>query len=227
MFSLPSFNQQKEHYKKFMVSADYDELYKWEALKVFQDNWNIEAEDFRAMYDASLGHREGSNLWAGTHWFPKLVMQQFIDQDPEKVREMFRELFNEELDIDKRIDRFVYHCDVMREEIEVLNPSIKNHFHDGQRMISLYLSFRFPDKYAIYKFTEFKKFMEVVRALDIPGTGEYKRFVKVINTINNRLKLDEDLMQIHRSFLNERCYQGETLMPAQDFVFRTARRFME
>lgn len=227
MFSLPAFNQQKELYKKFITSADYDELYKWEALKVFQDNWDIEAEDFRYMFDASFSHKEGSNLWAGTHWYPKMVMQQFIGHDKERVRGMFRDLYTDEQDIDKRIDRFVFHCDEMREEMAANDPSMKNHFHDGQRIISLYLSFRYPESYAIYKFTEFRKFMEIVHALDIPGTGEYRRFVKIINTINTRLKMDEELMLIHQSMLNDRCYQGETLMLAQDFVFRTARRFME
>jgi hypothetical protein len=182
---LDIINQQTENYKKLISSAEYDELYKWEALKNFQNNWDIEADDFKQMYESSFKSKESGNLWANPHWFPKAVMQRFIDYDKERVRQMFRDLYNEDENIDKRIERFVFHCDKVLEEIYITDKSMKNHFHDGQRIVSLYLAFRFPDKYAIYKFTEFKIFMEIVRAKNKPGTGEYERFFKVVKTNEN------------------------------------------
>jgi 5-methylcytosine-specific restriction protein B len=140
---------------------------------------------------------------------------------------MFSDLYNEDEGIDKRIERFVFHCDRLREEIYAFDKSMKNHFHDGQRIVSLYLAFRFPEKYAIYKFTEFKTFMEIVRAREIPSTGEYERFFKVVRTLYNILIKDTELMRLHKSLLTEDHYKGETLMLAQDFIFITARRYMK
>lgn len=117
-------------------------------------------------------------------------------------------------------------CDRVLEEIYASDKSMKNHFHDGQRIVSLYLAFRYPDKYAIYKYTEFKIFMEIVRVNDIPSTGEYERFFKVVRTLYNILVKDEELMKLHRTILADDCYRGETLMLAQDFIFRTARRYL-
>jgi hypothetical protein len=215
-----------ENYKQLIASSEYDELYKWEALKNFQDNWDIEAGDFRKMYDNSFWSKENGNLWANPHWFPKGVMLRFIDFDQERVRQMFRDLFNDEEGSDKRIERFVFHCDKMLEEIFLTDKSMKNHFHDGQRIVSLYLAFRFPSKYAIYKFTEFKTFMGLVKSREIPGTGEYERFFKVVKTLYNILIKDDELMRIHKAILADDCYKGETLMLAQDFIFRTARRYL-
>lgn len=215
-----------ENYKQLICTPEYDETYKWEALKNFQTNWNIDAEDFKSMYDKSFYSKFSNNLWANPHWFPKAVMLKFIDQDTESVRQMFRDLFDEDKGIEKRIERFVFHCDNIREEIFDYDKSMKNHFHDGQRIVSLYLAFRHPDKYAIYKFTEFKNFMEIVKAKDIPRTGEYERFFKVVRTIFNILQNDEKLMKIHRTLLADEYYQGPTLMLAQDFIFLTARRYM-
>ena len=223
---LDIINKEKDHYKKFLVTSEYDELYKWEALKNFEENWNVEALDFKQMYDNSFTSKYSNNLWAGTHWFPKSVMLQFIDHDQERVRIMFRALYNEEEGVDKRVERFVFHCDKILEEIFETDKSMKNHFHDGQRIVSTYLAFRFPEKYAIYKFTEFKTFMEIVRAADIPGTGEYERFFRVVRTLNNILSKDEELMRIHRIILTEECYKKDTLMLAQDFIFRTAKRYL-
>jgi hypothetical protein len=178
------------------------------------------------MYEKSLRSKVSGNLWANPHWFPKAVMLKFIDHDKETVRKMFTELFNEEDDIDQRIERFVFHCDNLASELYALDAQTKNHFHDGQRIVSLYLAFRFPDQYAIYKYTEFKTFMELVKARDIPGTGEYKRFFKVVKTLYSILARDESLIKLHNSLLTDDCYKGNTLMLAQDFIFLTARRYM-
>jgi hypothetical protein len=223
---LDIIKKQVENYKLLINSSTYGELYKWVALKTFHDNWDINADDFKSVYDKSFYSKDSSNLWANPHWFPKAVMLRFIDYKPDVVRQMFQELFNESEEIEKRIERFVFHCDNLLKEIYVFDKSMKNHFHDGQRIVTVYLAFRYPDKYAIYKYTEFKTFMEIVRAKDIPSTGEYDRFFRVVRTLNNILKSDDELMKLHHSKLTEECYKGETLMLAQDFIFTTARRFM-
>jgi hypothetical protein len=174
---LDVIRKEAEHYKRFLLTANYDEMYKWEALKNFQDNWNIDANDLREMYDSSFKTKTTGNLWANPHWFPKAVMLRFIEYDKDSTRQMFSDLYNEDEGIDKRIERFVFHCDRLREEIYAFDKSMKNHFHDGQRIVSLYLAFRFPEKYAIYKFTEFKTFMEIVRAREVSTPRVPSRFV--------------------------------------------------
>lgn len=220
---LDLINLHKEKYKLFILEGkDYDELYKWESLKNFQDNWDIEADDFLEMYDKSLSNDISSNLWASQFFYPKSAMIEFIKLDKEKVREMFRELFNEELDIEKRIDHFVFNCDEMRDIIEKENSSFKNHFHDGFRIISVYLSFRYPMTYSIYKYTEFKNFMTLVRAKSIPGTNEIGRFFKVMRTIHNIISKDEQLIKLHKELRKDSKYfQDNSLLLAQDLYWCT------
>lgn len=43
----------KEYKENFKENISV-ELYKWEAVKHFQDNWNIDAEDFPAMLSTSF-----------------------------------------------------------------------------------------------------------------------------------------------------------------------------
>lgn len=220
---LDLINLYKEKYKLFLLEGtDYYELYKWESLQNFQDNWNIEADDFLEMYNRSFANEISSNLWASQFFYPKSAMIEFIKLDKERVREMFKSLYNEELDIDKRIDSFVYHCDEMRKIIEKDNSSFKNHFHDGFRMISVYLSFKYPMTYSIYKFTEFKNFMTMVRAKTIPGTDEIDRFFKVMRTIYSIISKDQELMNIHKELRKDpKYYQGDTLLLAQDLYWCT------
>ena len=62
---LKPITKYKEQYKNLITEyPEYDELYKWESLKNFQDNWDINAAEFGGMYDKSLHNDESSNLWA-------------------------------------------------------------------------------------------------------------------------------------------------------------------
>jgi len=218
---LDIINLYKEKYKRFITEdPNYDELYKWESLKNFQDNWDIDVPDFEAMYDKSLTNAISSNLWASQFFFPKRVMLEFIKLDMERVRSMFKDLFDEEIDIGKRINHFVYHCDQMRDELLKTHPTFQNHFHDGYRIISVYLCFRYPMDYTIYKYTEFKHFMETVRAKSIPGTGEIGRFFKVMKTLYGILAKDDNLIAIHNKLREDsQYYKAESLLLAQDFYW--------
>ncbi len=221
---LSIINSLIENYKHFIQTPKYDEIYKWESLKIFQDRWNIDEPDFLSMYDESLQNSDSNNLWASQFFYPKEVMLQFIESDPERVRQMFRNLFNEDVNIDMRIDKFTFHCDIFRDEFQKQNPKFQHHFHDGFRMISVYLNFRYPMNYTIYKFTEFKEFMEIVRAKTIPGTNELERFFKVMHTLHNILIKDKELMQIHKnSIANPIYYHEDTLLLAQDFYWCVTR----
>ena len=45
-----------------------DEIYKWKAVKVFQDSWDIKAKNFYAMLDNALS--ESKNLLDSGQYFP-------------------------------------------------------------------------------------------------------------------------------------------------------------
>jgi len=225
MISVPQFNKYKDHYKRFLSDyKPYDEMYKWDSLKNFQDNWNIEAEDFKTMYDQSLQNDYASNLWAAQHFFPKGVMKQFIEIDKGRVKEMFSELFDESIDIEKRIDHFVYHCDILLPKIKEYDSNANNHYHSGNRIISVYLSFRYPETYTIYKYTEFKQMMEKLGAPNIPGTKEIGRFFKVMRTIFNMLEKDEELVSLIKTKTTEdKYFKNRTTLLAQDFYWCCTR----
>lgn len=43
-----------ERYLGVLKAGNTDEKYKWEALKTFQDNWDIEAKNFGEMFERCL-----------------------------------------------------------------------------------------------------------------------------------------------------------------------------
>jgi len=216
---LDIINSKREEYKKHILNTSkYDSLYKWNALKQFQENWDINAEDFKKMYETSFSDEVSDALWESEDFYPKRAMLEFLEYDQERIRRMFKDLLNEERDIETRIEFFIFDCNTIRNEMVKTNPNFLNHYHGGYTMVSIYLAFKYPNKYGIYQYEEFKSFMESVKSKTIPSKKEIARFFKVMRTINVLLSKDEELIAIHKKLREDtNTYTDESLVLAQDF----------
>ncbi len=209
-------------YKHFLLThPQHDPYWKWESLKIFQENWDTEALDLRSMYDRSLENSHTRRLWKRENYAPKDVMLKFIELNREYARQIFKDLFNENKDVEGRIDRFVFYCDELLREYKETHPrSIENsHYHDDDyQMISIYLSFRYPAQYTIYDFEKFKNLMAMLGSRDVPKVNDAARFFKVMRTVYGFIQKEEGILEIHEKRLNPaKHYMGETLLVAEDF----------
>jgi 5-methylcytosine-specific restriction protein B len=112
-------------------------------LKNFQQNWDIEATDFRSMFDSSL-QAESDNLWASMNYYPKRMIMEFAEIDQDKVREMFRTLFDQEINLADRIHSFLKGCEDFLSFLNAQEDRVKKlgqHYHKDMRAISFYLAF--------------------------------------------------------------------------------------
>ena len=73
-------------YKDYFPKHWEDEKYKWEAVRWFQDNWDVNAPDFEEMLNRSLD--KTFNLLASNNNFPKGMIVGFAKSAPEEVRAM-------------------------------------------------------------------------------------------------------------------------------------------
>lgn len=198
-----------EDYKKDFGERFKDEKYKWEAVKYFQDNWDIEAENFSAMLKNALSKTE--NLLVASRWFPEGMIEQFATEEPETVREMFIELFDEEQDIYVRIDAFK---NKSNELLLKYGNGASNHYQD-EHAISVYLRHYYPDRYYIYKFGEMKKVASVIDADYTFKKGDYennfKNGQKMYEEIRLELLNDSELADMLFAELSDDCYQDREL----------------
>ena len=138
-------------YKKDFVTMQWgNEKYKWEAVKCFQDNWDVNAEDFADMLNRSLA--KTFNLLASMNNFPARMITGFARTAPEEVRSMFIALFDETKDVYERIESFKMQSFIM---LEKYGNGAGQHYQ-YENAISTYLWLRYPDKYYIYKLGEVK-----------------------------------------------------------------------
>ena len=197
-------------YKKDFVSRQWgEEKYKWEAVKWFQDNWEINATDFADMLERSLD--KTFNLLASNNNFPKGMIVEFAKSAPEEVRAMFIALFDESRDIFERMDAFKMRATVL---LGKYGNGAKQHYQ-SENAISIYLWLRYPDKYYIYKFGEVKTAASQLKSDYRFKKGAYaeniRNFLKLYDEISVVLKEDTELVSLFQSQLTDTCYPDPEL----------------
>lgn len=199
------FQELLKEYKNELKGPRWDdEKFKWQAIKGFQDNWDIEAIDFCTMLKNSLD--KTFNLLASTHYFPGKMIKEFAQKESETVRQMFMDLFDESKDLYGRMVSFKAQSKQLVNKY--WNPG-KSDFQT-ENTITTYLWLRYPDKYYIYKFEEAKSLANELKTNYVFKAGDYKNnvenFIKLYDELSQELCKDLELKQIVQSKLEDDCY---------------------
>lgn len=198
------------HYKQSFVSTQWgNEKYKWEAVKWFQDNWDVNASDFPEMLSRSLD--KTFNLLASNNNFPKGMIVGFAKAAPEEVRAMFIALFDESQDVFERMNAFKMQSSIL---LEKYGNGAAQHYQ-YENAISTYLWLRYPDKYYIYKFGEVKTVSSELESDYRFKKGAYadniRNFLRLYDEISAALKEDTELVNLFQSQLTDTCYPDPEL----------------
>lgn len=210
MFNQLRLKEALRQYKKDFVATHWnEEKYKWEAVKCFQDNWDIHAANFEDMLSQSLS--KTSNLLASTNNFPAGMIIEFAHAAPEKVRAMYMDLFDESKDVFGRIESFKKQSNIL---LKKYKSTAKQHYQH-ENAITTYLWLRYPDKYYVYKYSEARSVSNKLDSNYKFKKGSYtdnlKSFYDFYNEIRESLKRDSTLIDLFKSQLTDDCYPDSEL----------------
>lgn len=190
------------------VTGEPNEGYKYDAINHFQQNWNIDDPQFAKMFKKSFA-KTGNLLYQNSWGF----ISKSVDRFPEETREMFRKLFSEEIDLNDKIKTFQQDSEnilvLLKEDLKVE----KFNAQQDERTISVYLGFRHPDKYILYKSSFFKEFCSEFN-LDPKSSSkesyvtlqeQLPKFIEIIN-------LREDFVSAYRKFYPKPEWDDTNLM---------------
>ena len=208
-------------YKRQFNRIKEEETYKWIAINYFQEHFNPDAEDFRAMLTLAL--KKEVNLLSGPHYSAKAGILKLAEYEPEFVRTMFKDLFDENVPVIQRIKAFrqsAVECN------ERHNPESSG-ADQSYRAITTYLFFMYPFKYSMYmpsKFSKVAEFLEYEIFSDYGAIGRVEEYFDMTEQIYDYIKTDSELVNLNRSRLNVNCYQDPVNhVLAEDlnwFIFR-------
>lgn len=209
----------KSYIKEYKNQFDFvhkEEIYKWQAVKQFQDNWDINASDFYSMLEKSL--KLVVNLLDSGQYFPKRMLLKNTEIKPEKIKTLFEYLYDEEFDLFERIELF-------RSEFKEINTQnfINKKDYQDHRAVIVYLALKYPERYFFYKYKMFKKFSEKIDYTYNPIAGRIEnigQFQNLCNLLRHELSQDQELLKLHKNRISDDCYYDENLnILTQDFVY--------
>jgi hypothetical protein len=214
-----------EEYKREFDRVHNQEIYKWHAIKQFQDNFDINSKDFYSNLEISL--EKSDNLLVSHNYFPKGMLLENVEKSPEQVREMFKILFDEDFDFLERVENF-------RTEFGTLSktnfPDKKNHYQD-HRAVVVYLTLMYPERYFFYKFGMFKNFAEKVGYPYIPVKGRISnlsQFHSLCELVRYEIDKDQELLKLHESRLENESYRDKKHnVLTQDFIYAVVQHMNE
>ncbi len=180
-------------YKAQFATNWPNECFKWQAVQHFQTHWDIDASDFVAMFEKAT--EQSGTLLTNRMFFPRGMILGFANIDAEATRTWFRDLFDESQPVVDRVRTFMQRAD----DAMNLLPNAKQSYQTTNS-ISTYLWLRYPERYYIYKFSEFNTVAAHIAADTTFKRGDILNLLygfQMYDDIRQYLLADKELQQLH------------------------------
>ena len=204
-------NTFRSHQLKYGLDGDSEqrELYKWKLLTKQVGHPNTDAKDFtQEIYSLDL-----QNLCYSTQ---VTAYRNFAKYEPEAYRLALKELFDENIDLQQRIDNFKSTCETLWDN------KIKNHFEQktsamcDERLTSCFLTLRYPQKYTFHKNDVYKNLCKVLGVEQKKAGQKMVHFYDLLNMyVIPIVEEDKVLMNSINEELNKNNYILSTPLIAQ------------
>jgi len=146
------------------------------------------------------------NLLGSSYYFPFKVLAEFAKQEPETVRALFQNLYNETLPLNERIAAFQQAFEPFIKRQGEQYSTWRQSFQD-LRAVIVYLTFRFPEKYYLYKSSVYRKFAAYVGYTPKYGKKEqYANYADLCDLVRAVAVKDDKLIAMNRERLTPDCY---------------------
>lgn len=196
MFNKATFDAYARLYGDYLQAKSPPLPYWYQAQREFQINWDPANLNTGAMVDKSID--ESTDKWSSPINEAKQVLMAFSEINADLLLAMFRDLFDEKKALDGRMDRFLFHLDLLLSEINQKKIKFPDHHHN-KRIVSVYLSYYYPELYLPFEFDLFHKAMQNLRALKIPESYEIERYYKICRIMTRFLLQNENVSSYFNS----------------------------
>lgn len=197
-------------YKNLVSEDNNKEIYKWRLLQTFNGRPDTSAQDFASeITSINFGNFIYHNGIA--------VRNDIAKEFPEDYRKAFQNLFDEDLSLEQRVTDFQDRVSAIYKKM----GKKLNHHHD-ERTISTFLTFKYPEKYTLYKNSFYKSYCDLLGIKPESKNKKYVHYLTLIqNLIANYIANDQELLDIKNKFITEDCYTDTyNLIFAQDILYQ-------
>lgn len=193
------FNNYIEKFE-YINNPDFNETYKWAVVEQYRESFNLDAPDLSAMlYEV---WKISENLIDSANQQPFYALVTYAKEEPETVRNMFRELFADDGgDLSLRQAK-IYAFIQKSEELKAKYAPGSWRYTNDQRSVMAYLFFHDPEHNYLYKSTQAHEFADCVDFLDDWGSGANFKldvYYRMCDELVTAMKEFPVLIQTHMS----------------------------
>ncbi|MBE7687453.1 AAA domain-containing protein [Tenacibaculum finnmarkense genomovar ulcerans] len=205
-----------EEYKNFISkNNNVNEVYKWDAVIHFQENWNIEDPDFYSMFKKSLAKRDNLIYKNSFSFLDKLGKNY-----PHKLKKLLSVIFNDKENFDTIYKESRHLADEFLIDLKTkLDRDNLSHQLD-ERTISFLLILNNPEKYFLYKADVYDNLCSYLGIKTVKTTGEkYNHFSEIGSEFLQTIQEDKELIELCEKYIpNEFNFNSEKLL-FQDCIY--------
>ncbi len=208
-----------------LYGKDSNELFKWGAMKCWQEEWLKPAEafpDFASRFTAAK--KEFSLIIDNSRMHPSSGVLKLWEKEPETVEHLFydvllRDTAGDIEETQKNMDQFLTEYEKLRMKYYPGNWSFKQDRHSA----SAFLALTYPEQNFIYKSSEaltMAKYIDFGFNIGAGGSFSLSNYYKLCEEIIKAFRQHEDILEKHFSMLKENHYRDESLhLLAFDLIY--------
>lgn len=209
----------KNHQLQYGLNGDsmQQELYKWELVTKQVGHPNTDAEDFTKEIHSLVF----KNLCYG----PQVTaIRNFAKYEPEDYRDAFKELFDETIDIQERVNTFTSACIALWDEKVKRNFTKQTRAMCDERLISCFLTLHDPQKYTFYKPDVYDSFCRILGVEPKKAGQKLVHFYELLHQyLIPLVEQDTELMEsVNNELQKEKCIKS-TILIAQTVLWNYVR----
>ena len=186
-----------------------DEVYKWQAIKHFEQHWDINAPDFYEMFKEAF--RKKDNL---VDYRPFGILEALGENYPTKLKELLGIVYGAD-DFYTKLGK----CRTFTENvIDDLKEKSNINFSTkiDERTLSFLLTLKFPNEYTFYKRDIYTKLCEYLGEVS-RKERKYEHFIELLTEITTYFN-NPELKHLTSNFIPQGF--DEPLLLAQDIVYQ-------
>ena len=200
-----------------MIYGDvHDELFKWQAMKVWRDEWFKPDTAFVSFADRFNPARKEFSLFIdNSRMHPSTGVIKLWEKEPETVERLFYEVLfadahGDVSEVQKNMDKFLDEYENLRCKYFPSNWSFKQDRHSA----SVFLAMNDPDFNYVYKSSEAQtmaKFVDFGLSIGSGSSFSLPNYYRLCDEIVEALREHDSLLKTHFSRLTSKHYNDQSL----------------
>lgn len=199
----------EEYKKKISSGALKDEEYKW---LLFATQKGMPSLQKNTIVNELLSMKFVNLLY----YSAISTMKHLNNERKEQYSDLLLALYDENIDLEERIKQFSGDIESLYREVET-----KLQHHHDERTISTLLSFKYPEKYLLFKNSFYKKLCDILKIESLEKGEKYLDYLEIAGEIrDNFIKKDTELLSLIKQYLPEGSFDDSNYnLLTQDFLY--------